>query len=121
MHRSQDGYIHVMLSGTHLYNLGSEWPGGGSTKKYGPPIIWEIEPKTGKTSYIYNLSDYGDVFYSSLRYTPNGNLAVAVCTYNEASDIKILIIDQMTHQVIYQHTSGIEPMLLQTTNNEPAV
>ena len=82
-------------------------------------MIWEIDPKTGSTNYLYNLSDYGSAFYSSLRYTPTGDLTVAVCTSNSASHIKILIIDQSTHKIKYQHTSSIEPMLLQVTNTSP--
>lgn len=91
----------------------------GSQKAYGPPIIWEIDPKTGDTNYIYDLSEYGKAFYSLVRYTPTGDLTVAVCNANSPSSIKILIIDQTTHKVKFQYTSSMEAMLLQVSNTSP--
>lgn len=115
--RKEDGHIHLPLLGNVRHGGGPEWPAGGATKAWAPPVIWEIDGVTGKTVRVYNLSSVAAGFESVLRYTSDGYPVVAL--YGGQGGQKIVVLDRNSDQVLSSFGPGVEPMLLAFAKTDP--
>ena len=115
--RESDGHLHLPLLGNIKYGGYPEMPAGGATKAWAPPVIWEIDGRTGKSVRLYNLSEYGDGFESVVRYTSDGYPVVAL--YGRKTGQKIVVLDKNSDKVVSSFTPNVEPMLLAFAKTDP--
>lgn len=114
--RTDDGHVHIPLLGDTKYGGYPEMPAGGATKAWAPPVIWEIDGKTGKSIRVYNLTDYGDGFESVVRYTPDGYPVVALYSHHGNT---IVVLDRNSDKVLTSFKPSVEPMLLAFAKTTP--